>query len=392
MIPLAHVLLALAAGLCLYTYIGYPAILMLLSSLRRPRGPGPSPAPGPLPRISIVLPVYNESGVIAGTLERLLALDYPSALRQILVVSDASTDGTDEIVSRFAGRGVEMLRLPRRQGKTAAENAARRHLTGEIIINTDASVRIDPAAVKHLVAAFGDPSVGVASARDVSVTSLDEPVNVGEEAYVGYEMWTRDEETAVYGIVGASGCLYAIRAGLHMGHVPEELSRDFAAALTAREHSFRAVSVPAARCLVPRGASLRQEYRRKVRTITRGIATLAHKRALLNPFRYGVFAWMLFSHKVCRWLVPCAAMLFLAALSALALTSWWALGLLVALGVAGALAGIAWAWPEGKSMPRLLGFPAYVVTGNLAVLHAWLRVLAGRPAPVWEPTRRGAAS
>jgi len=85
-------------------------------------------------------------------------------------------------------------------------------------------------------------------------------------------------------------------------------------------------------------------------------------------------------------------MLFLAALSALALTSWWALGLLVALGVAGALAGIAWAWPEGKSMPRLLGFPAYVVTGNLAVLHAWLRVLAGRPAPVWEPTRRGAAS
>ena len=392
MIPLAHVLLALAAGLCLYTYIGYPAILMLLSSLRRPRGPGPSPAPGPLPRISIVLPVYNESGVIAGTLERLLALDYPSALRQILVVSDASTDGTDEIVSRFAGRGVELLRLPRRQGKTAAENAARRHLTGEIIINTDASVRIDPAAVKHLVAAFGDPSVGVASARDVSVTSLDEPVNVGEEAYVGYEMWTRDEETGVYGIVGASGCLYAIRAGLHMGHVPEELSRDFAAALTAREHSFRAVSVPAARCLVPRGASLRQEYRRKVRTITRGIATLAHKRALLNPFRYGVFAWMLFSHKVCRWLVPCAAMLFLAALSALALTSWWALGLLVALGVAGALAGIAWAWPEGKSMPRLLGFPAYVVTGNLAVLHAWLRVLAGRPAPVWEPTRRGAAS
>ncbi len=345
MIPLAHVLLATAAGLCLYTYIGYPAVLMLLSSLRRSRGLRPSPSAGPLPRISIVLPAYNEAGVIAGTLERLLALDYPSTLRQILVVSDASTDGTDEIVSRFAGRGVELLRLPRRQGKTAAENAARRHLTGEIIINTDASVRIDPAAVKHLVAAFGDPSVGLASARDVSVTSLDEPVNVGEEAYVGYEMWTRDEETAVYGI-----------------------------------------------CFVPRGASLRQEYRRKVRTITRGLATLAHKRALLNPFRYGVFAWMLFSHKVCRWLVPCAALLLLAALGALALTSWWALGLLGALAAAGALAGIAWAWPEGKSMPRLLGFPAYVALGNLAVLHAWLRVLAGRPAPVWEPTRRGAAT
>ena len=388
--PLARVLLALSAGLCLYTYFGYPVLLKLLSLARRPRPVGDPPSQWP--RISIVLPVYNEAGVIAGTLERLLALDYPNALRQILVVSDASTDGTDEIVSRFAGRGVDLLRLPRRQGKTAAENAARRHLTGEIIINTDASVRIDPAAVKPLVAAFGDPSVGVASARDVSVTSLDEPVNVGEEAYVGYEMWTRDEETGVYGIVGASGCLYAISAGLHMGHVPEDLSRDFAAALTAREHGFRAVSAPAARCFVPRGASLRQEYRRKVRTITRGLATLAHKRALLNPLRYGVFAWMLLSHKVCRWLVPCAALVLLGTLGALALTSWWALGLLVALGAVGGLAGIAWVWPESEPLPRLLGFPAYVALGNVAVLHAWLRVLAGRPAPVWEPTRRGAAT
>ena len=329
--------------------------------------------------------------MIAGTLERILGLDYPADLRQVLVVSDASTDGTDEIVAGFADRGVELLRVPRRQGKTAAENAARRCLTGEIIINTDASVRIDRAAVKHLVAAFRDPSVGVASARDVSVTNLEQQ-NTGEQAYVGYEMWIRAVETAVYGIVGASGCLYAIRADLHMGRVPEDLSRDFAAALTAREHGRRAVSVPAALCFVPRGASLRQEYRRKVRTITRGLATLAHKRALLNPLRYGVFAWMLFSHKVCRWLVPAAGLLLLAALLALAVHSWWALALLAALGALGALAAIAWMRPDGEPMPRLLALPAYVAAGNVAVLHAWLRLLAGRPVPVWEPTRRGAAS
>jgi len=330
--------------------------------------------------------------VIAGTLERILGLDYPADLRQVLVVSDASTDGTDEIVAGFADRGVELLRVPRRQGKTAAENAARRCLTGEIIINTDASVRIDPAAVKHLVAAFRDPSVGVASARDVSVTNLEQQANAGEQAYVGYEMWIRDVETAVYGIVGASGCLYAIRSELHMGRVPEDLSRDFAAALTAREHGRRAVSVPAALCFVPRGASLRQEYRRKVRTITRGLATLTHKRALLNPLRYGVFAWMLFSHKVCRWLVPGAGLLFLGALLALAPHAVWAQVLLASLAVVGMLAAIAWMRPEGEPMPRLLALPAYVAAGNVAVLHAWLRLLAGRPAPVWEPTRRGAAS
>jgi hypothetical protein len=387
---LPRLLLTLAGCLCLYAYLGYPALLRLLSML--PRKPRPTQRLAEPPRISVVLPVYNEAGVITATLERIVAIDYPVDRRQVLVVSDASTDGTDEIVRRFADRGVELLRQPRRQGKTAAENAARRYLTGEIIINTDASVRIHPDAVKHLVAAFGDRTVGVASARDVSVTNLQEQgnqANSGEGAYVGYEMWIRDMETALGGIVGASGCLYAIRAELHMLPIPEGLSRDFAAALTAREHGRRAVSVPEALCYVPRSASLRQEYRRKVRTITRGLATLAHKRALLNPLRYGTFAWMLFSHKVCRWLVPWALVAFLAALGALALTSGWALPLLAALGAVGALAGIPWLLPEGVRMPRLLAFPAYVTAGNLAVLHAWVRVLAGRPAPVWEPTRRG---
>jgi len=384
------VVLALALGVGLYAYVGYPAILKLLSlRARAPRGARGGASS--LPRISIVLPVYNEATVIAATLERILAIDYPSSRRQILVVSDASSDGTDEIVAQFANRGVDVLRLPRRQGKTAAENAARPLLTGEIIVNTDASVRVDGGAIRALVAAFADDSVGVASARDVSVTNVAAAqVNGGEGAYVGYEMWIRGLETAVDGIVGASGCLYAIRASLHKLPVREDLSRDFAAALTAREHGFRAESVQEAICYVPRGGSLRQEYRRKVRTITRGLATLAHKRALLNPLRYGAFSWMLFSHKVCRWLLPWAGVAALAALGALAVTALWARVLLAAAGIVAALAGIGWLWSGTFRLPRALALPAYVVAGNVAVLHAWLRFVTGQAAPVWEPTRRDA--
>src|SRR6266576_4681204 len=160
MSALAAVVLALALSLCLYTCVVYPALLKALAWLR-PRAQQSRASNCARPLISIVVPAHNEAGVIAETLERILALDYPA--RQILVVSDASTDGTDEIVMRFAPRGVELLRLPERRGKTAAENAARSRLRGEIIINTDASVRIDEAAVQHLVAAFDDPSVGVAS-------------------------------------------------------------------------------------------------------------------------------------------------------------------------------------------------------------------------------------
>jgi glycosyltransferase involved in cell wall biosynthesis len=343
--------------------------------------------------VSIVLPVYNETAVIAATLEQILALDYPVERRQILVVSDASTDGTDEIVRGFAARGVELLRLPRRSGKTAAENAARSRLRGEIIVNTDASVRIHPQALRALVAALADPGVGVASGRDVSVARVAAAANAGESAYVGYEMRVRELETRLGGIVGASGCLYAIRADLHRHPIPDDLSRDFAAALTACAHGYRAVSVPDAICFVPRATSLRQEYRRKVRTMARGLRTLWYMRWLLNPARSGLFAWKLFSHKLCRWLVPWAGVVGLGVVAWAALVpgvAWARVAGAGALGVA-LCAAVGWLWPVARSMPRLLALPAYAVGGAVAALHAWLLALGGVRTAVWEPTRRAGA-
>src|SRR5438093_466791 len=163
-------LLVAALGFCLYTYLGYPTLLKLVGSLRRaPRRTAP---PAEWPTISITIPVHNEAEVIAGTLERILELDYPAERRQILVVSDASSDGTDKIVSGLADRGVELLRLPERRGKTAAENAARAHLRGTIIVNTDASVRIALQALKPLVAAVADPVVAAGVARPAALGPL----------------------------------------------------------------------------------------------------------------------------------------------------------------------------------------------------------------------------
>ena len=378
-----------AAGVWVYAYAGYPAALWLRAAGRARRT---APVTGvELPYVTITIPVYNEAAAIADTLETVLAIDYPADRRQILVISDASTDETDRIVERFASRGVELVRMAERRGKTAAENAMRMTLRGEIIVNTDASVRIHRDAVRHLVAALADQSVGVASSRDVSVARIDATANPGEGAYVGYEMWVRDLETRVDGIVGASGCLYAIRAELHREYLPEALSRDFAAALVARLHGFRSVSVPAALCYVPRGVSLHQEYRRKVRTMTRGLATLYHHRRLMNPFQYGTFAWMLLSHKLCRWILPWTVVAATAALMADARSSPLARLMLVAGAIVALVAAIGWNWPEQKRIPRAIAMPAFTLAGIVAGLHAWVRALTGRTAAVWEPTRRDAA-
>jgi cellulose synthase/poly-beta-1,6-N-acetylglucosamine synthase-like glycosyltransferase len=382
----AWILIAIPLVVGAYAYAGYP---LLLAGVARVRGRRPVPAPpAEWPRVSISLPAYNEEGQIRGALDSLLALDYPADRREILVVSDASTDRTDEIVLEYADRGVQLLRMPQRGGKTAGENAAAARLTGEIVVNTDASIRIRSDALRPLVACFTDSTVGVASGRDVSVARTGENSNAGEAGYVGYEMKVRALETEVGGIIGASGCFYAIRAHLHRAPLPEHLSRDFASALTAREHGYRAVSVDEAVCYVPRTSSLHREYRRKVRTMARGMETLMFKRHLLNPMRHGVFAWMLLSHKIARWLVPWAALAGAVGVLLLAVDHPWAR--VVAAGGAGvallALAG--WLWPEGRPIPRLLAIPAFAAAGNLAAVHASLRALRGDENPTWEPTRR----
>ena len=163
-----------------------------------------------------------------------------------------------------------------------------------MLFRSDASVHVERGALKALIAHFADPTVGVASNRNVSVARAQHP-NYAESWYVGYEMWVRDLESRVAGIVGAAGCLYAVRAPIHMRLLPESLSRDFAAGLVARELGWRAVSVREAVCYVPRISSLRREYRRKVRTMTRGMETLYRERQLLNPVRYGLFSWTLAS-------------------------------------------------------------------------------------------------
>ena len=383
---LGLVLVLLPIGLMGYAYIGYPLLLRLVGNRRPPAAPLEDPHPWPL--ISIVVPAYNEERAIRRTIESLLALDYPADRRQILVVSDASTDGTDDVVRSYAEKGVELLRLPERGGKTAAENAALAHLTGRIVVNTDATIRILPPSLKPLIRVFQDPTVGVASGRDVSVGNITAEANEGESGYVGYEMNVRSLETRVGSIVGASGCFYAIRLEIHERLVPAALSRDFASALTAREQGLRAVSVDEAICLVPRTPSLRREYRRKIRTMARGLETLWFKRYLLNPFRYGSFAWMLWSHKLVRWLVFLTAPLVPVGLVVLSFTSLVAFLLLIPVAVGIALGTIALLAPEGTRLPRLVSTCGFLLASHVAGFVAWTKALRGELNPIWEPTRR----
>lgn len=380
---------AVPVAVGLYAYVGYPLVLRILAAGRPdPEGGSPDTWPG----VSVSLPAYNEEAAISGALDALLAIDYPPDRLQILVVSDASDDRTDEIVRGYADRGVELLRLEGRGGKTAAENAAAEHLRGDIVVNTDASIRILPDALKPLVAALEDGTVGVASGRDISVGAEGTDAGAGETGYVGYEMWIRSLETRLGSIIGASGCYYATRRELHGISVPDNLSRDFAAVLKARLHGFRSVHVHEGVCLVPRTGSAGVEYRRKVRTMARGLGTLWYYRTLMNPFRYGGFALKLISHKLGRWLVP--PLLPLAGIGVLLLAVEQPLARVAALaGFAGlAVSLLVVRWPSDRPpLPRPISLLGFAVSANVAAIAAWAKALReGGGSAVWEPTRRDA--
>lgn len=389
---LGTALVALPLLLVLYAYGGYPLLLALVAGMQRfssrtePRGG--DVGNDDWPYVTILVPAYNEASQIRSKLENVLALDYPSDRRHVLVVSDASDDGTDEIVAEFSDRGVELLRLPERAGKSAAENAAREHVRGEVVVTTDAGVRIARDGLKPLIRSFSDPSVGVAAGRDVSVGDGEGEVGPGESRYVGYEMWVRSLETELGTIVGAGGSYYGVRAALFRQEVPDDLSRDFAASLVAHQHGFRSVSIPAARCRVPSSRSLRDEFRRKVRTMARGLQTLWHYRDVANPFRHGRFAVFLLSHKLARWAVYPALPLALVGVVLLGLdhvlTYLIGGGALLGLG----LGGTALAWPDQKKLPALLAGAGYLMVATMAGLSAWIEALRGQRLAVWEPTRR----
>jgi cellulose synthase/poly-beta-1,6-N-acetylglucosamine synthase-like glycosyltransferase len=380
------ILIAFPAVLLVYAYLLYPLLLWLLTSHRKPT----AARNDALPVVSIAVPAYNEEGQIRGAIEALIKQDYPRNLRQILIISDASTDRTDDIVNEYRSEGVELLRMPVRGGKTAAENASVVMLRGEIVVNSDSSVRLHPSAVRLLVEAMADPSVGVASTRDVSTVAGSGVANATEAGYVDYEMRIRRLESLTGGIVGASGSGYAIRARLHRIPIRADLSRDFSAALTARTHGYSAISADDALCYVPRTTSLKAEYRRKVRTISRGVETLLYNRHLLDPTKFGVFSWKLISHKVCRWLFPVSFLIGALGLVFLAPQYWWAAGALAIAAVGAIVAAVGAWWPSGRPIPRLLSMFTFAVAANVAVVHALARVALGHEDHLWEPTRRAA--
>lgn len=381
----AEIVLWLSAAALLYTYVGYPLLLMIMSSLRRRevrRGAFE-------PAVSVIVTAYNEERDLAAKLENTLALDYPGELLEIIVASDCSTDRTDEIARAFAERGVRLVRQPQRLGKTAAQNMAVTQARGEIMLFSDATSLYERDVLRVMMPSFADPTVGCVAGRLIYVDPADSRIGRGARSYWSYETFLKKHESRIFSLIGVSGCLYGVRRSAYLPLYAEACS-DFIIATKMVEQNLRAVYEPAAVCTEETNRQTSKELKMRVRVIAQTFTDLWRHRAMMNPFRSGFYAVQLLSHKVMRYAVPFFLVAILVTSGILARHSM--IYFLLFLGQLGSyLTAVAgWVLERAGMHSRLLALPQYFVLSNLAALIACYQFLRGQRYAHWETNRESA--
>lgn len=365
-----------SVGLVAYTLFGYPLLLGLLARLRA----RPVRKAGWRATVSIILPVYNGERWIGAKLKSIDDLHYPTELVEVLVVSDGSTDKTEEIVQRFAGRWkVKFLALPR-GGKAAALNVALGKATGEILFFTDVRQQLDAESLANLVACFADPSVGVASGELV----IREGAGV-EEASVGlywkYEKWIRKQLSRLDSVLGATGCIYAMRRELASPLPEGTLNDDMYLPIGAFFRGYRVILDESALAF-DYPTALASEFRRKVRTLAGVYQIIGFYPALLG---WGNRMWIhFFSHKLARLMMPWA--LIVAAAASFGLPVPWKFWAIAAQASAYTLALLDGWVPIGFGLKRLTS-PVRTFVVLMAASLCALAILFVPARVLWKETR-----
>ncbi len=342
-----EILFYIFAVLSVYSYFLYPLILKILPECKSADTDVDSQPGSELPFLSLIITVHNEAGRIRDKLDNTLKNDYPPELLEIIVASDFSTDETDDIVTSYADKGVRLVRADERKGKEYAQLCAIRESRGEILVFSDVATQIPAEALRILAMRFADKHVGALSSEDQFISN-DGRV-VGEGAYVKYEMWLRRLESNRAGLVAIT-CPDVV--GIYNDVQDSSL-----------------------------------EYRRKMRTVIRGITAIARHPEVLNPFRMGLFAFQVWSHKIMRWGVPW----FMAAFLLLTLILQgqgmiYSLALIAQL-VFYALALLGWLF-TGLRENTLVKIIFFFVQTNLALAQATVLFMLGKRMTVWTPSKR----
>jgi len=367
---------AIIAGLIAYVFAVFPVLLMAIGRIpdrRRSRS-----RRGVTPTVAVLVAARNERGCIAEKIRNTLASVYPPERLTMYIGSDGSTDGTDAVVEQHAGPRVRLVPFPAGPGKAAVINGLARQAEADVLVMSDADVRMDPNAIAALAGHFSDPRVGAVCARRSDRRRGTAGIARQARLYNAYEGAVKRGEGRLGRVLGGNGSLYAMRSALFRP-LPPGVPDDFVGILRVMERGYavRYEDGAVSREVLPVAAG--PEFARRRRTVARGIRGLWTVRGLLNPFRYPLTAFLLLSHKVLRWAAG-FLLLALLALNVLLLTR-------PLFAVLFAAQVLFYTLSVLTPPLRPLRAARYFVLLNLAAMAGVLDVLRGRDWRRWDVAR-----
>ncbi|MFN2532269.1 MAG: glycosyltransferase family 2 protein [Pyrinomonadaceae bacterium] len=387
LVHLTEALFWASVAVLTYTYVGYLLLLLFLNAVR----PDPVRRGSHSPPVTVIIAAYNEEKALRAKLENTVQLNYPKHLLEIIVASDCSTDGTDDIVRSFAADGVVLCRQRQRLGKTAAQNAAVERARGQIVLFSDATTVYEPDVLTRMIPYFADPLVGCVTGRVEYRDPAVSAVGHGTRSYWDYEFKLKTYESSVRSLIGVCGCMYAVRKSAYVPLYHEACS-DFLIATTTVKQGLRAVYEPDAVCFENTNDRSNQEFKVRVRIIAQTLSDLWRNREMLNPFRQGFYSIELLSHKLLRYFAPVLLLVVLLSSAFLARVHWFYLLCFVVQALFYGVAFTGWLVERIGITNRWIAMPQYFVIANLASLVAVVQFFRGERYARWEPLRENLQS
>lgn len=373
--------------LALYIYLGYFLLVIVLGKLIRKKVKKAEIEP----TVALMIAAYNEERSIVQKIENSLSLDYPKNKLRIVVVSDGSTDRTDEIVKSYAHRGIELIRVEGRVGKTEARNVAVKNIKEEVIIFSDATTKYKQDIVKKLVRNFADETVGMVTGHLIYQDGDSTQMGIGQKLYWEYESLIKKSQTEMGTLTGSVGCVTAFKTHLYTP-LPENIIEDFTGPLMMVMKGYRVVYEEEAICFEETTTKSSNEWAMRVRVIRGGMTGLLFAKKILNPFQYPLVSFQLISHKVLRWMVPLFMVFFATITSQVVITNpeyQLAQLLLIIQILFYASAALAFFLEKKGIHLKITAIPFYFVVINLASLVAMFKMLGHTLEATWEPQRDG---
>lgn len=368
-----------------HTYALYPLILLALNALR-PRRVESLP-PASLPRVTVIVPLFNEEKVVEAKIRNLESADYPGDHLEILLGSDGSTDGTNAILAAGSWSSrTRFVLFPQRRGKAALLNDLVADAGGDVIVFSDANATFGPDTIRKLIGPFRSAAVGAVVGELILETDRT-AAGRGEGLYWRYENLLKRLESNISTTIGAVGPIYAIRRALYRA-LPTRTAvmDDFVIPVEIIRQGYRVVYEPSALAYERPTNSVTGEFRRKARIGASNIQGLPRFLPVLSP-AYGFAAFALWSHKVLRWIVPVLLIAAFVSCAMLARDSLFFAGVLGLQLAFVSLAALGVILEALKIKPGVLGLPYYFMATNAALLLGMVRGLRGRQAPTWDIVR-----